>query len=153
MGIFNEAGERIDKDAFPAQDADDPEKRLTADVYASRPYGRGDGTPGGSIRTLIHRAGHVVRQSQIDALSDVVKVDAITPASGPAAGGTEVTITGRGLDGATSVKFGANAGTALRVDAADQIRVKTPAGTAGKVNVVLADDSGDVTRPDGFTYT
>ena len=48
-------------------------------------------------------------------------VTAISPSSGPAAGGTTVTITGTGLSGATAVKFGTVAATSVSVVAATQV--------------------------------
>ncbi|WP_310305549.1 IPT/TIG domain-containing protein, partial [Sphingomonas sp. BE270] len=42
-------------------------------------------------------------------------VTAVSPTSGPAAGGTAVTITGTGFTGATAVKFGATSATGITV--------------------------------------
>jgi hypothetical protein len=75
----------------------------------------------------------------------------ISPASGPAKGGTAVTITGTNLLGAT-VKFGAKAATAFVSKSASKIVVKSPAGTAGPVNVTVTTLGGTATAPNQFTY-
>lgn len=79
----------------------------------------------------------------------------LAPVTGPAAGGTVVTITGDNLARVSSVTFGGTAGTALNVTkAADgEIKVTTPARAAGAVNVVLVDPSGNTTVTNGFTFT
>ncbi|CAM5235734.1 IPT/TIG domain-containing protein [Streptomyces griseomycini] len=154
MGLYKEDGTRIKQSAFPATPASDTPMRVTEDVYETKPYGRGDGRPEGSRRHLLYQAGTVVPQSEIDRLfTPAATVSTITPATGPAAGGTTVTITGTRLDGVTAVNFGATPGTELKVVSATELRVKTPAGAAGAVNVVVAADSGNVTKTGGFTYS
>lgn len=153
MGIYRENGQRITKAAFPAVDVADPPKRVTETVYQTEPYGRGDGRPEGSRRHLLYEVGDIVPQSVIDRLFPAATIETITPATGPAAGGTTVTIRGTRLDGVTAVNFGATPGTELKVVSATELRVRTPAGAAGAVNVVVAADSGNVTMTGGFTYS
>jgi len=153
MGLYRENGQRITKAAFPAVTLTDPPKRITENVYQTEPYGRGDGRPEGSRRHLIYEAGDLVPQSVIDRLFTAATISTVAPATGPAAGGTTVVITGTALDGVSAVNFGATTGTELTVVSATELRVKTPAGTAGAVNVVLVDDAGNVTKTSGFTYT
>jgi cyclophilin family peptidyl-prolyl cis-trans isomerase len=80
-------------------------------------------------------------------------VTAITPTSGPAAGGTAVTVTGTGFNGATAVDFGNAAATALTVNSATQVTATSPAGS-GTVDVTVTAPGG--TSPtlsaDQFTY-
>ncbi|MEU3200897.1 IPT/TIG domain-containing protein [Streptomyces sp. NPDC006996] len=95
----------------------------------------------------------MVPQSVIDRLFTAATIGTVTPATGPAAGGTTVTITGTALDGVSAVNFGATAGAELKVVSATELCVKTPAGAVGAVNVVLVDDAGNVTKTSGFTYT
>lgn len=54
-------------------------------------------------------------------------VTAVSPATGPASGGTTVTINGSGFTGATKVSFGPDAGTSVTVVSSTQITVASPA--------------------------
>ena len=63
-------------------------------------------------------------------------VTSVSPAAGPTAGGTSVTITGTNLGSATAVKFGANAAT-VTANTATQIVATNPAGSAGTVDVTV----------------
>ncbi len=82
-------------------------------------------------------------------------VTSLTPATGPAVGGTVITITGTGFTGATAVNFGTITGTSLTVNSATQITVTSPAGTAGLVNVTVTTLNGTsaVTPAGQFAYT
>ena len=79
----------------------------------------------------------------------------IAPKSGPATGGTLVTITGTNLGalGTASVKFGSTAALVVS-DTGTQIVAKAPARSAGKVNVTVATAGGAsvVSATDQFTY-
>ena len=101
-------------------------------------------------------------------------ITGVSPASGTTAGGTTVTITGTGLNGATVVRFGGVAGT-ITADSATQVTVTSPpitvttaaitagsraraaaAGTgAGTVDITVT-TAGGTSHPTGadrFTYT
>jgi autotransporter-associated beta strand protein len=80
-------------------------------------------------------------------------VTGISPASGPAAGGTTVTITGTSFTGATAVNFGTTAATGVTVVNATTITAVSPAGT-GVVNVTVTTPSGTSTTSaaDQFTF-
>ncbi|MEZ0374296.1 MAG: IPT/TIG domain-containing protein, partial [Candidatus Sericytochromatia bacterium] len=77
----------------------------------------------------------------------------ISPASGVAAGGTSVTLTGTDFSNATAVNFGANPATSFTVDSATQITAVAPAGT-GSVNVTVTTPNGTsaISLADQFTY-
>jgi hypothetical protein len=153
MGLYNTAGARVTKAGFPAvADNSDPAMVVTADVFFTRTYGPGDKKPEGSIREIAYRSGAKVRQSEINALFPNSTISSVLPATGGVAGGTVVTITGTFLDGASGVTFGGTAGTALTVVSDTQIRVTTPAKAAGAYDVVVADDSGNVTKTAAFTF-
>lgn len=147
-------GARVTKGAFPASADPDPLMVITEDLVETRPFNdpRNDNTPQGSIKLKGFKAGTVMRQSKINALFDPATIETVTPVTGTTAGGTVVTITGTNLDGVSSVTFGGTAGTALTVVSATQVKVTTPAKTAGLQAIVVVDDSGSVNSLAGFTY-
>jgi hypothetical protein len=73
----------------------------------------------------------------------------VGPSSGPAAGGTTVTLTGTNLTGANAVTFGANAATSFTVNSSTQITAVAPAG-AGTVQVTATTPGG---TSNGVSYT
>ena len=76
----------------------------------------------------------------------------ISPTSGPAAGGTVVTITGTSFTGATSVSFGGAAAASFTVISPTTITATSPAGT-GTVDVIVTNSSASATgAADRFTY-
>ncbi|MEQ7008480.1 IPT/TIG domain-containing protein [Actinopolymorpha sp. B17G11] len=155
MGWYDASGNRIAKGSFPTEAADDPFLRVTSDVYEKHPYPHEDATNTGnegSMLRLAYKAGTVIRQSDLDRMYPSAAVLAVSPATGPAAGGTVVTVTGQNLDGVTGVTFGGDAGTSLQVLSGTQVRVTTPAHAAGAVNVVATDDSGSASKTNAFTY-
>lgn len=81
-------------------------------------------------------------------------VTAVSPAAGPLAGGTTVTITGTGFTGATQVRFGNNAATGVTVVSDTEIDAVSPAGSAGNVNVFVTTPAGTsgVKTADRFAY-
>ncbi len=80
-------------------------------------------------------------------------VTSIDPSSGPAGGGTTVTITGTGLTGATAVSFGGTAAASFAVSSGTQISAVSPAGT-GTVDVTVTGPSGTsaTSSADLFTF-
>ena len=79
-------------------------------------------------------------------------IASITPASGPVAGGTNVTITGTNFTGTTAVTIGGAAATGFVVVSATSITATTPAGTAGGQNVAVTTGVGTATSVGLFTY-
>jgi hypothetical protein len=86
-------------------------------------------------------------------LSPAPTVTGISPANGPTAGGTTVTITGTGfVDGATVTIGGASA-TGVTFVNATTINATTPARTAGAKDVMVTNpDTQTGTLTSGFTY-
>jgi large repetitive protein len=80
-------------------------------------------------------------------------VTGVSPASGPAVGGTAVAITGTNFTGATSVSFGGLAAASFTVNSATSITAISPAGT-GTVDVVVTTPGGASATfaADRFTY-
>jgi putative cell wall-binding protein len=78
-----------------------------------------------------------------------------SPASGTAAGGTEVTIYGKHLTGTTGVSFGGVAADPSTITVIDdtEITVRTPAVAAATVNVVVTTPIGSSTETVAFTFT
>ena len=77
----------------------------------------------------------------------------ITPAFGPAAGGTVVTLTGTGFAAGTTVAFGGIAATSVSVTSATQMVATAPAHASGTVSVVVTNaDGGQVAVAGGFLY-
>jgi hypothetical protein len=80
-------------------------------------------------------------------------VTGLTPAAGPTAGGTIVTISGTFFSGTTMVDFGSNEATIISVTS-NQIVASSPAGPAGPVNVTVTTGGGtsSIVASDTFTY-
>lgn len=80
-------------------------------------------------------------------------VTSINPATGPASGGTSVTITGAGFIGASAVSFGGSGGTSVSVTDDTSLTVTNPSG-AGTVDVTVTTAGGvsSTTQADQFTY-
>jgi alpha-tubulin suppressor-like RCC1 family protein len=81
-------------------------------------------------------------------------VTSVTPSAGPTAGGTSVNITGTGLSGATSVKFGATEATSFTVNSDTSITAVSPAESAGTVDVTVTTpvDTSLAASTDRFSY-
>lgn len=69
-------------------------------------------------------------------------ITSLSPAAGPPAGGTTVTITGSGFTGATGATFGGVAAAGFIVDSDTQVRAISPAHLAGIVDVVVNGPGG-----------
>ena len=78
----------------------------------------------------------------------------ISPASGPLAGGTIVTVSGSGFSGATAVSFGSAAASSFTVDSATEITATAPAAAGVGVDVTVTTSAGtSATGPaDKFSY-
>lgn len=82
-------------------------------------------------------------------------VAVVNPDTGPSAGGTPVTITGTGLDGATAVEFGGKPATNVTAKSATEVTATSPAHTPGAVDVIVITPKGtSAANPNArFTYT
>jgi hypothetical protein len=83
------------------------------------------------------------------------KVTHVSPSSGAKAGGKKVVLTGKHFLSGASVKFGAKAGTRVKVVSATEIKVHTPAHAKGTVDVTVTTPGGtSATKPhDHYTFT
>jgi hypothetical protein len=75
----------------------------------------------------------------------------LSPGSGPASGGTLVTIIGSNLAGATSVSFGGAAATGISVTGANLLTCTTPQHGSGNVQVTVT-TAGGASNTLTFTY-
>jgi hypothetical protein len=78
----------------------------------------------------------------------------VSPSSGPAGGGTTVTITGAIFTGATAVNFGARSASSFTVDSDTQITATSPGGS-GSVDVTVTTPGGTnaSSAADRFSYS
>lgn len=76
----------------------------------------------------------------------------LTPATGPIAGGTAVTIAGANFLGASAVNFGTAAASSFSVVSGSTIMATAPAGTAGTVDVKVTTPSGASAANSGDRY-
>ena len=133
------------------QSETDPKVKVLINVYEDTPYDHVNYPT--MKKQLKFRAGQIVRQSQWDAAFVAPTITAISPATGDAAGGTPVTITGTGFTATTTVTFGGTAATSISVKSATKLTCATPAKTAGAYNVVVTTPGGSATKTNGFTYS
>jgi IPT/TIG domain/FG-GAP repeat len=78
---------------------------------------------------------HGEAQTKLPVVTNVV------PGHGPTAGGATAEVTGKNLNGASEVRFGASAATILSENGAE-IAVRTPPGAAGRVDVTVTTPVG-----------
>ena len=82
-----------------------------------------------------------------------LSIDSVTPSSGPAVGGTEVTIRGAAFAAGATVTIGGRAATEVSVRSSDMVTAKTPASpVAGPVDVVVSLNGRTDTLTGGFRY-
>ncbi|HET6874934.1 MAG TPA: IPT/TIG domain-containing protein [Acidimicrobiales bacterium] len=80
-------------------------------------------------------------------------VSGISPSSGPAAGGTSVTITGTNFTGATSVSFGSVAAASFTVTSSTSATATAPAGSGTvDVHVTSAGGTSAANSADRYSY-
>ena len=110
------------------------------------------GTVGAQDVAVTTSGGIATAPSAFTYVAAAPTIASISPTSGPALGGTAITITGTNLTGATSVTVGGVAATNVVIVSATSITTKTPAGTAGAKDVSVTTAGGTVTLTGAFTY-
>ncbi|MEW2433410.1 IPT/TIG domain-containing protein [Streptomyces caniferus] len=85
---------------------------------------------------------------------DAPTIGTVNPNSGPATGGTVVTITGTNLSGTQSVLFGATPApfSVLSDTTLSVVTPPTPDGSPGPADVTVTTTGGSATAAGGFTY-
>ena len=110
----------------------------------------------GQVRVRVvtkHGASKRTRATRFTYATSAPALTRISPAAGPTAGGTVVTLTGTNLTGATSVRFGASSATSVVAQSPTTIVATTPPHAVGKVNVSVTTPAGSSSLDEGFTYT
>ncbi len=114
--------------------------------------GRGRPARIGLSFVLVALFGGVTAQAALAFPPEVTKV---SPVEGPAAGGTEVAITGFGFEGATAVRFGSTAAIKYTVTSGSKIKAEAPTHADGTVNITVETREGEseTTTADHYTFT
>ncbi|MCK9408261.1 MAG: IPT/TIG domain-containing protein [Bacteroidetes bacterium] len=102
-------------------------------------------TPGGSVT-----AADAYTFFAAPTIISVLTASGLT--SGPAIGGTLVTITGTNLTEISSLTFGGTPGTSINSESASSVTVVTPVKSAGVVDVELTTPGGTVVSVGAYTY-
>lgn len=155
MSIVNSAGSILTKTelvALAEEVAQPTVYRFTENIYETFSYPGAKDHEGG--RRLLFREGEEITEDKLDAMyaASVASFTSITPAVGDVAGGTAVTIVGKGFSGAEGATLGGIALTNFKVVSDTKITGTTGAHAAGAVNLVIQDASGNVTANNAFTY-
>jgi hypothetical protein len=109
-------------------------------------YGGGGG--GGYSAAGVGRQGLIV----LSYVPAAPTFSSCVPNTGPAAGGTSVTITGANFSAITSITFGGTAATSVVTVNTTTATCTTPAHVAGLVNIVVTNANGSATGTNAFTY-
>jgi eukaryotic-like serine/threonine-protein kinase len=119
----------------------------------SRAQTAATGTGAGTVDITVTTAGGTSHPAAADRFTYTAARPAITgvaPSDGTTAGGTTVTITGTGLAGATSVRFGGVAGT-ITADSSTEVTVTSPPGS-GTVDLTVITPAGTSQTSDASHY-
>jgi hypothetical protein len=117
-------------------------------LYCTSPAGTS-----GNASVVVTTSGGASTGSVLFKYIVVPSISAISPAAGPIAGGTSVTITGSGFTGATKVKFGATNAASFVVNTDSSITAVSPSETAGSVYVSVTTAGGTTATTAGALYT
>ncbi len=110
----------------------------------------------GPYAGLAGRTGTITPLAPYPDATSPPAVASVSPATGLAAGGTAVTISGTGFTGATGVTFGGTAATAVVVVSPNTITATSPAKAAGTYDVQVTTPRGVspvAGSADNFVYT
>jgi hypothetical protein len=85
--------------------------------------------------------------------STTPSISSISPAAGPIAGGTSVTINGSNFESGATVSFGSAQATSVQFVNSTQLQAVTPAGAVGSANIVVTNpNAGSASLANAFTY-
>ena len=113
---------------------------------------------GGAVTVVVTNAdsqsGMLVNGYTYTSSNPAPMVTSVAPNTGPAGGGTTVTIAGTNFLAGATVSFGGTAATGVTVVSSTSITATTAARAAGTVNVVVTNTDGqNGTLTNGYTYT
>ena len=108
----------------------------------------------GAVAVTVSTAYGVTRPPHVGRFTFVAPptVALVSPASGPQAGGTRVTVSGASFTGVLQVLFGDVPGTGVRVSSTGTLSALTPPGQPGMVAVTVVTRYGSSAPAGGFTY-
>src|SRR5216683_401341 len=116
--------------------------------------------PAGAVTVMVtnsdSQSGMLANSYTYTSINPAPMVTSVAPNTGPASGGTGVTITGANFLPGATVSFGGTAATGVTVVSSTSITAITPvhAAEGGVVNVVVTDNDGQSgTLANGYTYT
>lgn len=128
-------------------------KKVNAKIYEDFRTSGASGSHFESQRQLKWTPGQEILATDVDKAFPAATATSITPATGPAAGDTPVTIKGTNLSGTEQVTFGGTQATKVKLVDNETLTCVTPAHAAGAVTVVVKDDNADVSKSNFYTYT
>lgn len=112
------------------------------------PFGR----PDKSVDVVLTNANGSARLERAFHYLRPPTVVSVRPARGPATGGTRVRVTGSGLTGTRSVRFGGALASDVQVLSDETLECTTPSGPPGAVDVSLLSLAGPALLSEGFVF-
>ncbi len=116
--------------------------------------------PAGAVTVMVtnsdSQSGMLANSYTYTSINPAPMVTSVAPNTGPASGGTGVTITGANFLPGATVSFGGTAATGVTVVSSTSITANAPVHTAegGVVNIIVTDTDGQSgTLVNGYTYT
>ncbi|MER6415115.1 IPT/TIG domain-containing protein [Streptomyces humidus] len=123
---------------FGASNAASYSVNSSTQITASTPAG----SPGSVPVTVVSPSGTSNTTVSFTYTAVLPTVTAVSPATGPASGGTAVTLTGTNFTGATAVRFGSDNAPSFTVTSSTRITTVSPSGSPGAVPVTVTTPSG-----------
>ena len=142
----NNFGDNVSVDFGNGNPATNVDRHSSTEITCTSPSGSG------TVSVIVDTSNGNFTLSNAFTYVAAPTVTSISPTSGPAAGGTSVTITGTGFTGTTGVKIGGAAATGVSVVNSTTITATTPAGTAGTASVLVTTPGGTNAANTLFTY-
>lgn len=106
----------------------------------------------GTVDITLNSNGQSSTLSNAFRYLDDVRIESVSPASGPTIGGTPVTVRGAGFRAGLELRVGALVASGVRVVDATTIEAVTPPGAPGLVDVVVVQQGAIFRLEDAFGY-